>query len=128
MKSQDDSQTWVAYAEEDFATAKSALRAKTPRLLTTCFHSQQCAEKYMKALLLSKSIDFPKTHDLATLDILCNQNGILTGFTPQDLVDLSGHAVHTRYPGEAPTLEDAKESIEIAKAIRKFARARLGLR
>ena len=45
-----------------------------------------------------------------------------------DLDALSRFAVATRYPGAKPTIEDAKEAIEIARAIRKFSRAYLGLK
>ncbi|MBW1960508.1 MAG: HEPN domain-containing protein [Deltaproteobacteria bacterium] len=35
--------------------------------MTVCFHAQQCAEKYLKAFLTFKNIDFPKTHDIGEL-------------------------------------------------------------
>ncbi len=85
-------------------------------------------EKYLKALLILKDVDFPKTHDLPTLNTLCSQNGILTGFDPQQLVDLTKYAIQARYPGNQPTREEAKEAIEIAKTVRHFARPHLGLR
>ncbi len=125
---ENDPLAWVAYAEEDFITALSALRAKKPRLVTACFHSQQCAEKYLKALLLSRSISFPKTHDLINLNNLCLQNGIFTGFGDELLADLSGYAVTARYPGEEPTLEEAREAVAVARTVRAFARRWLGLR
>jgi len=84
--------------------------------------------KYLKALLIRKDFDFPKTHDLPTLNTLCNQNGILTGFDPQQLADLTKYAVQARYPGSQPTREEAKEAIEIAKTVRRFARSFLGLK
>jgi HEPN domain-containing protein len=119
---------WVEYAEEDFVMAKSALRRSKPLATASCFHSQQCAEKYFKAMLVEKDADFPKTHDLVVLDILCNQAGILTGFTKDELARLTGYAVHTRYPGNQPVPEDAKEALGIATGIRKFARTYLGLK
>jgi HEPN domain-containing protein len=43
---------WVDKAEGDMATAKRELRArKQPNYDATCFHAQQCVEKYLKALL-----------------------------------------------------------------------------
>ncbi len=117
---------WVEYAEEDFLMAKSALRRKKALLTASCFHSQQCAEKYMKALLISKGQEFPKTHDLVILDRLCNQAGILTGFAKEDLGRLSAYAVHTRYPGAQPVPEDGEEALEISSSIRKFSRLFLG--
>lgn len=118
---------WVERAEEDFVLARTALRRKQPLAYGTCFHAQQCAEKYMKALLISKGADFPKTHDLLLLNNLCSSNGILLEIDAKHLNTLTDYAVRTRYPGEDPTAEDAKEAIELAKLVRSFARKFLGL-
>ena len=119
---------WVEYAEEDWRSAQRLLRGGKPSTTNSCFHSQQSAEKYFKALLVSKKAYFPKTHDLSALNMICAENGILTGFSTANLVVLTDHAVATRYPGEMPTIEDAREALEIAKSIRKFARNWLGLK
>ena len=118
---------WVEKAEEDFELSKSALKRKKPLLTGACFHAQQCAEKYMKALLVSKGADFPKTHDLLMLNKLCSQKGILLEVDAKLLSILTDYAVRTRYPGEGPILEDAREAIEIAKSVRNFVRKFLGL-
>jgi HEPN domain-containing protein len=120
--------SWIENAEEDFSAAKALLRLKKPLLSGVCFHAQQCAEKYLKALLILKDVDFPKTHDLPTLNTMCNASGILTGLVVQDLVDLTEYAVRRRYPGNQPTPEEAEEAIEIAKTVRRFAREYLGLK
>jgi HEPN domain-containing protein len=120
--------SWIAYAEEDYKAAKTLLGLKKPLLGAVCFHAQQCAEKYLKALLIVRDFDFPKTHDLPTLNTLCNQNDILTGFDPQQLADLTKYAVQARYPGSQPSLEETKEAIELAKTVRRFARSFLGLK
>lgn len=112
---------WARYAEQDWQLAASLLRRKQPPRVAICFHAQQSAEKYLKALLLSKGLDFPKTHDLPTLNSLCEQNGILTGFSPQLLTALTDHAIVSRYPGEEPTLEEAREALKIAQTVRTFA-------
>ena len=54
MSDINDPRAWVEKAEEDFVLAQSALRRKKPLITGVCFHAQQCAEKYMKALLVSK--------------------------------------------------------------------------
>ncbi len=119
---------WVNYAEEDLAMAKSALRRSKPLTTSSCFHSQQCAEKYFKAILVAQDVAFPKTHDLPILNTLCANARIFTGFTKEDLGRLSGYAVNTRYPGDQPTLEEARAALGIAKAVRQFARTFLGLK
>src|SRR5215216_724383 len=128
MNVSDEVSSWVEYAEDDFTVAKSALRRNKPLTTPSCFHSQQCAEKYLKAILVSQNIEFPKTHDLLILDTLCNGAGILTGFTREDLGRLSGYAVHTRYPGNQPTPEEAQDALEIMMNVRRFARTFLGLK
>ena len=128
MSDADDALEWVKYAEEDLILAKSALRRSKPLTMGSCFHSQQCAEKYLKAILVSKDAEFPKTHDLLILDGLCKAAGILTGFTKEDLGRLSGYAVRNRYPGNQPVPKEAREALEIAMQIRRFARAFLGLK
>ena len=120
--------SWIAHAEDDFESAKTLTRRKRPLLYSACFHAQQCAEKYVKALLVFKDQGFPKTHDLNTLDKLCSAAGIFIGMDTKTLQLLSTYAVITRYPGDDPTLEEAKEAIEIAKTIRRFAREYLGLK
>lgn len=119
---------WAEYAEDDWNTAKILLKRKKPSTMAVCYHAQQSAEKYLKALLVAKKVNFPKTHDLTTINMICGNNAILTGFSTEALTILSDHAVTARYPGDMPTTEDAKESIAIAKTIRKFARQWLGLK
>ena len=126
MNDEGDQFDWVEYAEEDLIMAKSALRRSKPLTTSSCFHSPQCAEKYLKAILVSQDVEFPKTHDLLILDTLCIEAGIFTGFTKENLGRLSGYAVHTSYPGNQPTPEEAREALEIAMTVRRFARTFLG--
>lgn len=67
---------WVIKAESDRATAERELRVSTePNFDAVCFHSQQCVEKYFKALLHEAKIPFPRTHDLSDLlNLLCRPN------------------------------------------------------
>ena len=81
----------------------------------------------MKALLVFKKAEFPKTHDLLMLNNLCSHAGILLEIDPKLLNTLTDYAVRTRYPGEGPTVADAKEAMQIAKLIRTFSRNFLGI-
>ncbi len=125
--SADDYREWARYAEQDWQLAISLLRRKRLPTVAICFHAQQSAEKYLKAILLSQGVVFPKTHDLLMLNSLCEQQGILTGFSPRLLTLLSDYAVISRYPGNEPTSEEAREAVEIARGVRTFARGWLGL-
>jgi HEPN domain-containing protein len=119
---------WIERAEEDYVVATNMLRRKKPLTVTACFHAQQCVEKYLKAVLIHQGQAFPKTHDLLTLNTLCVQAGILLGFTPTQLGTLSSYAVQVRYPGDTPTLEEAQETLKIAKLVRRIVRKWFGLR
>jgi len=126
MSGANDPRAWAEGAEEDFLLAKSALHRRKPLVVGACFHAQQCAEKYLKALLVSRGADFPKTHDMLMLNDLCSAAGIFLEVDARHLNNLTDYAVRTRYPGNEPALDDAKEALEIAGSIRKFARVFLG--
>lgn len=123
----DSVKAWLERAEEDYLLASSAIRRKIPLNYGATFHAQQCIEKYLKALLISRQVGFPRTHDLAALGYLCNQAGIILPIGDDDLERLSAYAVEARYPGSQPTLEEAKESIKIIRVMRRFIRKRLPL-
>jgi len=40
------------------------------------YHAQQCAEKYLKAYLVSAGVDFPYTHNISRLLELCEQHAV----------------------------------------------------
>jgi len=113
---------WVARAEEDFTLARSALRRKRPLIYGATFHAQQCVEKYLKALLVAQGLTFPRTHDLAALSDLCLQGGITIPVAHDALDRLAAYAVQVRYPGEDPTLDEAREVLQVAQAVRRFVR------
>jgi HEPN domain-containing protein len=126
MSDPTDPLAWAARAEEDYALAILALRRKRPLTYGAIFHAQQCAEKYFKALLVARGQTFPKTHDLAALSDLCSQANILIPVDQDWLQRLAAYAVLVRYPGEDPTLEEARTALNTARALRRFARKLLG--
>ena len=58
---------WVRKAENDFKTAGFLCQSEPYFAEVTAFHSQQAAEKYLKAFLVGHQIEFPKTHDIEAL-------------------------------------------------------------
>jgi HEPN domain len=76
--------------------------------------------------MTSQQIAFPHTHDLAALNTLCQYNGIILPVSEDDIEKLSAFAVEVRYPGIQPTINEAKEALQIAKNIRRFALKFLG--
>ncbi|MDO8589406.1 MAG: HEPN domain-containing protein [Armatimonadota bacterium] len=111
---------WVEKAEGDFLTARREMAAPDrPNYDAVCFHAQQCVEKLMKALLISKNVVPPKTHDLVRLSDLL-QSAIEEWTWPlPDLRFLDRAAVQFRYPGESANMEDAEETLSIASVLRQ---------
>lgn len=119
---------WIEKAEEDFRTADYLLTLKEDCPLNpVCFHSQQCVEKYIRALLIYCSIQFPKSHDVVELVNLVPENH-RPDLSIYDLAIINRYAVDTRYPGEweIVTRQEAEESVRIAGDIRLKIRQRLG--
>jgi HEPN domain-containing protein len=118
---------WIEKAETDWVSAFRELRARNlPNYSDACFHAQQCAEKYIKALLVKANIPFEKIHDLIKLINLLPSdsewNGRRTG-----LQFLSTFAVKCRYPGMTANKLIARKAISHCKSIRDLARTRLRL-
>ncbi len=91
---------WVSKAEGDFLTAGREMRArKSPNYDAVCFHAQQCAEKYLKAVLQENGKRIPKIHFLLELlAMILNFDGSYE-FLKTDLEVLEEYAVRFRYPG-----------------------------
>jgi HEPN domain-containing protein len=119
---------WVEKAEGDFATARREIRVKrSTNYDAVCFHAQQCAEKYLKALLQEADIPFGKTHHLISLlDLLLEASRSWELFRPQ-LQSLNAYSVSIRYPGESADNAAAREALALAIAVRKEARSNLAL-
>lgn len=119
---------WVTKAEGDYLTAGRELRArKSPNYDAVCFHAQQCAEKYLKAVLQENGKHIPKIHNLIELMLLCEE--IDSGFEMlrADLVTMERYSVRVRYPGETALKEDAQAAYAAVSVARSFVRQKLGL-
>lgn len=112
---------WTEKAEHDFMAAEHAMELAEEGLTDiVCFHCQQCAEKYLKALLLHRDMAFPKTHDLRLLlDLVSTQ--VSLGLRREQVIPLNRYAIEGRYPGdwEPITTSDARRALEMAQAVRQ---------
>src|SRR4030065_2594763 len=118
---------WIEIAEEDLIIAKHSLTLSSGvpfRIIT--FHSQQCAEKYLKGFLVFHKIEFPYTHNIVTLIDLCSE--VDKSFEElREAEILTSYATANRYPGEFRKLkkQDALKSIKLAEMIRDRVREKL---
>jgi HEPN domain-containing protein len=120
-------QGWIDKAEDDLLLAQQSLATAAPVYDGICFHAQQCAEKYLKAVLQEEGVRFVRTHDLPTLAALANPFMPNLSALAADLAWLTTHAVDIRYPGVSATQAEATRALDIATRVRAEARASLGL-
>lgn len=99
---------WVQKAENDFLVAGREMVGNPPVYDAVCFHSQQCVEKYLKAVLQENNVDLKKTHDLDLLMDSCERYIIGLSDFAEQLIELSGFAVEVRYPGVESTTKTQK--------------------
>ncbi|HOX38879.1 MAG TPA: HEPN domain-containing protein [Candidatus Brocadiia bacterium] len=118
---------WVEKAENDLKNAAHTLRmGKECPSDTVVFHAQQCVEKYLKALLIWNSIEFPKTHDIEHLTGLMPTD-VNHGLTVEEQRILTSYAIAARYPGdqEMPSISEAREAVRLARRVRSAIRKKL---
>jgi HEPN domain-containing protein len=114
---------WAAKAENDLRSASHLLRMDDCPTETVCFHAQQCVEKYLKALLVAQSVEFPKTHDMGELTALLPPR-LRPRLDDKEQDRLTDYATVTRYPGdyEPISLGDARQAVKIARRVRREVR------
>jgi HEPN domain-containing protein len=112
---------WVAKAEGDLKAAVYMLEMDDECPADSVgFHAQQCVEKYLKAFLVLKEIDFPKTHDIEKILALL-PGDVRLPVSVEEQRTLTSYATLTRYPGdyEPVTLSEAKRAVRIARRMRR---------
>ena len=115
---------WVEKAENDFRTAEYVLTMEENCPFdTVSYHCHQCAEKYLKANLIYRDIDFPRTHDLVALFNLLQPAEKLS-FEVQEVQPLNRYAVEARYPGDWEPIDEseARAAFDMVKRIRSAIR------
>jgi HEPN domain-containing protein len=119
---------WVQKAETDRLVAE-AISDLVPAVHdAVCFHSQQCAEKYLKALLQEFGLPVPRTHDLDMLLTLLRPHHPSLQSLRRGLTFLSEFAVDVRYPRRRTKKRQAVAALRWANRVRDACRTLLGIR
>lgn len=123
--SPDDPREWLNRARSNLALARNC--APDVYLEDLCFEAQQAAEKSIKAVMISRKIEFPYVHNLALLLSILEQNGVTIPNKVRRAARLTPYAADSRYPGvEPPTSEEEyRDAIAIAEAVIRWAEERL---
>lgn len=117
---------WIQKAEEDWEAA-GLLSALPSQASSTCFHSQQCVEKLLKASLLAAGAEIPRIHELVVLSEQLGAVDATWEWDPDGLDSLSTAAVASRYPGYAIGASDVAAALADAAAVRRALLLRLGI-
>jgi HEPN domain-containing protein len=118
---------WLRKAEADRRTAQFCLalsRKEEDQAEIACFHTQQCIEKYLKAILANIGKNPPKIHDLEALAELVSAAAKVT-LPLDDLELLNAYAVNIRYPGATATPAEARQAVAAMNRVRRSCRAAL---
>jgi len=121
---------WLGFAREDLLVAQWALSAEIYN--QACFHAQQCVEKVLKAWLRHLGTLPPRTHQLSLLLALLPDE-VLSDLRVE-ITLLDRFYIPTRYPdalaGALPTGlpdgTDAKEALQVATSVIRWAERRFG--
>lgn len=117
----DDPREWLNRARSNLALATS--RSPAVYLEDLCFELQQAAEKAIKAVMLSRGIEPPHIHDIASLlsTLEDASERIPTGVRRG--ARLTAYAVEARYPAlkQPVTERDYGDAVETAEAIVSWA-------
>jgi HEPN domain-containing protein len=118
---------WVRKAEADYRLAVKTAAGSEPFHDQVCFHGQQSAEKYLKALLEELGLSVPRTHVLNQLLTLLVPHHASLKSHRRGLVFLTKFAVGARYPLFHSTKRQARTALRWAGQVREACRTILGL-
>lgn len=120
---------WLTKAQHDLLTAKTMLGAELCPTEVVCFHCQQCAEKMLKAFLVLRDHDFPKTHDLKGLLNMCAEHNPEFATLSAEAAGLTDYAVQPRYVDDWRDIpvDEAAEAVRLAERVMAFVAGKLEL-
>lgn len=120
---------WIVKADNDLKVAINELSLENPITDAICFHCQQAVEKFLKAYLVYRGVNFKRTHNITALLKLCiTDDKDFIEIEGMDVEKLTIYATELRYPDflYIPTIEEAKEAIEKAKFVKEFVMKKMG--
>jgi HEPN domain-containing protein len=117
----------VRKAESDFRLGTIIAQGTEPFHDEQCFHCQQSAEKYLKALLEELGLAVPRTHVLKDILALLVPHHPSRAGLRRGLTFITRFAVETRYPGDSASKRQAASALRWAGKVRHACRSLLCL-
>jgi HEPN domain-containing protein len=123
-RSRHSASSWIAKADEDIEAVELCLAAGERMANVAAFHSQQAAEKLLKALISTSSIEPPRVHDLAELSDVATKARPDVQPLAEKIESITSWAVLTRYPSHGdtvpPTMDEISDALALVKRLRLF--------
>jgi len=109
---------WLEFAEIDLKAARTLLKEGSLSSVVG-FHAQQSVEKCLKAVIESRGLNPPKSHDLIRL---YGQVDDMIKLEEDALAKLNQIYIDARYPASLGSLPEGPPDAEDAKGFYEFAR------
>lgn len=125
---------YIVKAEHDLKTAKDEIITNKPATDTVCFHTQQCAEKYLKAYLVFNGKEITKTlktHNIEVLLVACKEMDDSFNYLIEiNAHELTDYAIEARYPDDfyLPSVSESNHAIETAEKVKEFILDKLNIK
>ena len=110
---------WIAKSMDDYKSAKVVLE-EGGYYGTTCFLSQQIAEKCLKGFLVFHDKKIKKIHDLVKLLNECKEIEKDIDKLEDECILLNDYYIETRYPLDSPIDYSKNEAKQALKAVEKI--------
>lgn len=119
---------WIRRAENDLKIGKDEMATEEPARDMVCFHMQQCVEKYLKIFLIFHDKEYPRSHNLEALLVLCLRiDPDFQRLVELGVRELTKYATTLRYGEDFyfPSVEETNRAIFLAEKVRDFVRDKL---
>jgi HEPN domain-containing protein len=120
---------WLIKADNDIKIIEHELMLPESERVNdaVCFHCQQAAEKYLKALLIFDESEVPKTHNIEYIQSLLKERH--PDISEIEVRDLSLFGVDIRYPDNfyQPTNEEVEFYTGLVMKIRDIVKTKINI-
>lgn len=119
----DETRAWLSYADENLDVARLSL--EHGHLNASLQNVQQAIEKYLKAVIIEKDLEFRRTHSIREITGLLSGADITVDISADeiDLIDTiyvpSKYPVYSALPDALPEPEICSDAVRIVEKVRK---------
>ncbi len=120
-------EAWLHKAENDLLSAQKLISGADPLPDTSIYHTQQCAEKSLKAFPAYHQKPLEKTHDIQMLLELCLEIDSTFDSIYESGISLNPYSVAFRYPGIIlqPDIHEVEKAIDDSSRILEFVKNKI---